>query len=1558
MVKDDVEDIYTLSPTQEGILFHALYDPAAAVYLEQINCRLRGELDSACFRAAWQRVVDRHPVLRTLFLWKARDKPLQVVLRKAELPWEEHDWRGLEPAERQARLEGLLREERSRGLDLSRAPLTRTTLIRLDEESHRFIWTFHHLLMDGWSMSLVMREVFSFYEALRRGEELEKEPAPRYRSYISWLRQRDLAVDQAFWRRYLAGLRAPTPLGIDRPASASPEDDRYDEQSIGLSQATTAALETVARRNQLAVNTLLQAAWALLLSRYSGEQDVLFGATVAGRPAELPQVDAIVGVFINTLPVRVRVSPEETLIGWLKGLQARQSELRQYEATPLVQIQGWTDIPRDLPLFESLLLFENYPMESELAKANRPLRVEDVRFYTKSNYPLTILYWPGKELMLKVSTERRRIEPVAVSRMLSHLETLLTAMTVDLERRVSSLPMLLEPERHQCLNEWGGGPPASLGEGRIQRLFEQWAERSPDSPALLCGQERLTYGELDRRADRLASHLRALGVGPEVRVGICLDRTPEMVVGILGILKAGGVWIPMDPAYPRERLALLLQDAGVSVLLSRKSLASGLPPGGARLLCLDDEGAWSPDPGERPEPTGAAGAAYMIYTSGSTGRPKGVVVTHGNLLRYVAAMADRLGITEGDVYLHTASFGFSSSVRQLLVPLCHGAAVVLAPREAIEDPPALFELIKAQGVTVIDLVPSYWRSCNEALARLPLRARRALLDNALRLVVSASEPLMSDVPRFWALGFRHGARLVNMFGQTETTGIATTQPIPVDGGERVEVVGVGRPIAGARVHLVDAGLRSVPIGIPGEVCIGGIGVARGYHGAPDLTAARFIPDPFAAEPGSRLYRTGDLGRFRWDGTLEFLGRMDQQVKIRGFRVELGEIEGALTGHPGVRQAVVTAREAGPGDRRLVAYVVAEPNADLAADELRGLLAARLPDYMVPSAYVFLESLPLNPNGKIDRAALPEPDAARGASAGEGDAAPRTPTEETVAKIWAQVLKLDTVGIHAHFSRLGGHSLLATQIISRVREAFQVELPLRSLFEAPTVAGMAERIEARLREGGHDEAPPLVPVPREERPPLSFAQQRLWVVDRMEPGNPFYNIPVAVRLTGRLDPDALERSLNEVVRRHEVLRTTFAEHQGQPYQVIVPSLVLELPVIDLRDKAPEERERRAKQLATEDVGRPFDLAGGPLVRPTLLHLDEQEWVLILTLHHIVSDAWSMGILVEELTTLYKAFCQGGASPLSELELQYADFAAWQRRWLQGPVLQAQLGYWKRLLQGAQTGLDLPTDHPRPAERSFKGTYRYLDLPEDLSQGLRDLSEQGEATLFMTLLAGFKTLLHRYTGQRDIVVGTPIANRNRAAVEKLIGFFANTLVLRTDLSGDPTFRQLLGRVREMAMEAWSRQDLPFDRLVRELQPDRDLSRNPLFQVMFAVENAPAPAFDLPGLTLSRLDFDIPLTHFDISFHLWEVDRRIRGMLNYSTDLFEAATIDRILRHYATLLRGIVESPDLPISRLPLIAAEEQARLRSAAAAPPASAPRALPAHLRSRLKQALQASKERA
>jgi amino acid adenylation domain-containing protein/non-ribosomal peptide synthase protein (TIGR01720 family) len=1554
----EIEDLYPLSPMQEGMLFHSLYAPHSGFYLTQLICTMPEQLDVAAFEHAWRQLLDNYSILRSAVLWQDLQRPLQCVRRRVTIPIEQLDWSRLSTEEQHTRLESFLESDRERGLDLSQAPLMRLTILKLAEATSQFIWSFHHVLLDGWGMPRVLKHLFAFYEASRRGEVLQVERPRPYKDFIGWLEQQDVSEAETFWRQQLKGCTAPTALGIDYNGGVATDDIAgYGKQVGSLTEEETRGLERVGQEQGVTMHTLIVGAWALLLSRYSGEGEVLIGTTSAGRSAGLTGIEEMVGLFINTLPLRVEVDERQGLSEWWAELQAKHLEVRRHEYTPLVRIQGWSEIARGLPLFESLLLFESNTLEASLGGAvpgtdqgdkgepGGSWAEREVRMVERTSYPLTITAVAGRQLNLRVLYERQRLSGGAVRRLLGHLQTILRSFAAAPERLVGQVGVLSEGERERAIVEWNQTRTAARFEQCLHSFVEAQVERTPEAVAVEFEGQSLSYEELNRRANRLAHHLSGLGVAPDQIVGVCAERSLELVVGLLGVLKAGGAYLPLDPELPRERVELMVSDAQVRVVLAQRKFRQVLPAGVAVVLLDGDEVKWA-DPGglaaseerdyqqwtgsiqtQNPEVgVGPHHLAYVIYTSGSTGRPKGTLTEHRAISNNLLWMQDQWPLTPADRLLQKSPFSFDVSVKEFFWPLLSGARLVVARPGGHRDPGYLKEVIGGRGVTVTHFVPTMLQAFleEEGLAE-ECRSLRLVMCGAEALTVGLQE-------RFCT---RLGALLLHLYGPTEAAIAVTGWECERD--RRRSQVPLGRPMANVQIYILDQRGEVVPVGVNGELHIGGVAVARGYLRRAEQTAEKFIPDQYGAEAGGRLYRTGDVGRYLEDGKLEFVGRVDEQVKVRGYRIELGEIEAALRAHEGVKQSVVVARasadapDSATGEKRLVAYVVGQPPAapgngatELNVSELRAYLLQRLPAYMVPSAFVMLDRLPLSANGKVDRLSLPQPDQLRPLLA-QSFIPPRSPYEEILADMWAEILHVERVGAHDNFFELGGHSLLATRLVSRVRDSFHVEMPLlRMLFETPTVAGLAESIEKAVRSSQTLEVAPIRRARRDEALPLSFAQRRLWFLDRLEPESGLYNMSSALLLSGELNIAALEKSLNEIIRRHEILRTTFPAVEGIAVQAIAAAQPLTLSSADLSKLPTTEREEIVERLVSAEAQQPFSLTEGPLLRVELRQLAEEEHVLILTIHHIVSDAWSMEVFERELSEVYKAFSNGQPSPLPELPIQYADYAVWQRHWLEGESLQLQLSYWKQHLAGAPEVLQLPTDHPRPAIQTFRGRTQSFVFPQHVCEALKQLSQRGGSTLFMILLATFKALLHRYTGQDSIVVGTPIAGRNRSETESLMGFFVNTLPLHTDLSGNPSMRELLERVRETALGAYAHQDLPFERLVEELQPERNLNRNPLFQVVFVFDNASPVVLDLPGLTIDRLETKSETAKFDLTLFMLKSEQELSGRFEYNSDLFDEGTIARMAGHLQNLLTGILAHPDQSLASLPLLTPDEQQEL----------------------------------
>ncbi|HVG43523.1 MAG TPA: amino acid adenylation domain-containing protein, partial [Longimicrobium sp.] len=1106
-------------------------------------------------------------------------------------------------------------------------------------------------------------------------------------------------------------------------------------------------------------------------------------------------------------------------------------------------------------------------------------------------------------------------ERETVERWAGYLRRVLEEMAADDTQPVDRLELLPAEERARVVVEWNRREAAYPRESCIHALFEAQARRTPAAVAVEYEDRALAYAELNARANRLAHHLRALGVGPDARVALCVERGVEMVVAMLAVLKAGGAYVPLDPSYPDERLRYMLADSRPAVLLASRSQAPRFAGSGVPVLDPANEAAWAHLPATDPRPAGLSPdhLCYVIYTSGSTGLPKGVTVPHRGVVSLLADVQRRAPIGEGDGCSLWTSTSFDVSVYEIFSALLAGGRLCIPRDEVRLEAGAFLDWMEAREVRGAYLPPYFLSELRDRVSGSPGRAR---LHRLLVGVEPIAEPLLAEIRRS-----APGLRIINGYGPTEATICATLHDVP-DTARGERVTPIGAPAANTRVFVVDARMRPVPTGVVGELYVGGAGVARGYLDRPALTAERFVPDPLSGEPGARLYRTGDLGRWLPEGALAFAGRTDAQVKVRGYRVEPGEIEARLAEHPAVREAVVLAREDAPGEKRLVAYVVGD---EAGAELLRAHLAERLPEHMVPAAYVRLDAMPLTPSGKVDRRALPAPDG--GAYPRRGYEAPSGEVEPIVAGIWAELLGAERVGRRDHFFELGGHSLVAVRVVSRVREALGVEAAQGDLFERPVLADFARGLETAARA----ETTAIAPVDRTAAIAPSFAQQRLWFLEQLGNLGGTYHIPMRLRLRGALDRGALVRSLDRIVARHEALRTTFPVVDGEPFQHIAPVEESAFRLVEHDLHASPDAENELRRLEADEASAPFDLARGPLIRGRLVRMAAHDHVLLLTMHHIVSDGWSMGVLHRELGALYAAFARGQADPLPPLPVQYADYAAWQRRWVEGEVLERQADYWRETLAGAPELLELPTDHPRPARQDFAGASLRVELDEALTVGLKALGARHGATLHMTLLAGWAAVLSRLSGQDEVVVGTPSANRGRSEIEDLIGFFVNTLALRVDLSGAPGVAELLGRVKERSLGAQHHQDIPFEQVVERVQPVRSLAHTPLFQAMFVWQNAPGGSLELPGLALGPLDpagsggsSSQVAAKFDLSLALWEDGGRIEGAVEYATALFERETVERWLGYLRRVLEGMVADERGSVERLELLPDAERRRV----------------------------------
>ena len=1487
-----------LSYAQQRLWFQQQLDTTLVSYNMPIAIRLTGNLDVEALEHSLTEIVTRHEVLRTNFV-EVDGEPLQLIAEPEAVRLSLTDLSELPESERPAVIERSAIAAGRQRFDLSRDRLFCCELLRLGPVEHILLITLYHAVADEWSLQILLREL-----AARMKDQELPELTVQYADYAIWQRQHEanlLDEHLDYWKRELAIPYTPLELPTDRRRPPRPTFQGATV-SRAIGEELLVHLKALARQQNATLFMVLLTAFKVLLSRYTNRSDIVVCTPVSTRAQR--ELENLIGCFINILPLRTEVFSSSTFAECLSRVREVALSSYMHQELPFDLLSRELNWSRNLahnPLFQVMFAFQGLPLNIDLPE----LELEPLSFdYGVSKCDLTLVVEVkenGLVASLEYSTDLFAQDTAA--RMLDHYLNLLEASVVHPEQRIAVLPLLDQTECQRQNVEWNS-TRAAYPSTCVHEQFERQAELTPEAVAVVCGDAEWSYQELNERSNQVARYLQRQGVGVESKVGLLLERAPWLLCGMLGVLKAGAAYVPLDVMSPALRLREQVADAGVAVVLSEQRWAEKLA--GTRVLDVD---------GAEQESRAAVASgvmldnlAYVIYTSGSTGKPKGVMVSHRALVNHSFAVAAAYRLSSEDRVLQFASPSFDVAAEEIFPSLLNGATVYISSPQGVLAPDELLRYVAEHRLSVLNLPASYWSELIDYSASLPLD---------LRLLVLGSEPVLTTQLIRWREVAGDRVVLLNAYGTTETTITSTIYEPPVNPETANAVsLSIGRPVANTEVYVLDEHLNAQPVG---ELYIGGDGLARGYLNDAALTAEKFVPNLYSQVSGARMYRSGDRGRYLAGGELEFLGRRDEQVKVRGYRIELREVELAIEQHVAVRRALACKQQLESGEQRLLAYFVRAEEAALSTGELRRFLTQRLPEYAIPSGLIEIETLPLTASGKVDRRAL----AARAVPVIEAAAehvAPRTIVEELVTNIWTEVLDLQHAGVDDSFIELGGHSLLAARIVSRVRHAFGVELSLVALFTFPTIRGMAQTITRALR---NEPAAtfPIKSIDRTGPVPLSASQQRLWFLDQLQPGSSSYNISGALRLRGKLNIPALERSLNEIVRRHEALRTTFATVDGNPVQIVNAAHMLALPTVDLGGLSAAETAERVNQLLSDQAQAAFNLHEGPLIRLLLIREAEESHVVSLTMHHIISDAWSLANYTRELTTIYAAYNSGLESPLPELSIQYGDYSLWQEQHLRSESLSRQRAYWNDRLRGLAK-LQLPTDHPRPQRPSSRGATQSFELNEELSTSLKDLSRREGVTLFMTLLAAFQTQLSRYSGQQDVAVGTDVANRELLETEPLIGFFINTLVLRTDLSGDPTFRQLLARVRRGTLDGLANQDVPFHDLVKAVQPERNLGLNPLFQVMFIMQNAPASIFSLPGLSVTPIKVDDESSAFDLSVSVEDERDRVGGTFRYSTDLFESKTITRMIEHFTNLLSDIARNPEARLSALEML--EEQTRV----------------------------------
>ena len=1488
-----------LSYAQERLWFLDQLEPDSAGYNIPGALRISGELNVSILEQSFTHIIDRHENLRTVFKTE-NGKPVQIIkepeyfhIPVINLSNETY---------KDALAKQLAIAEATAPFNLSQGPLLRAKLIKLSENEHILIINMHHIISDGWSIGILIRELGQVLNSLIKGKQPELQPLPvQYADFSVWQRQwleaGELERQLSYWKEQLQDSPDLLHLPIDY---TRPPVQTYNGSTINFNipENLTTGINNISRKHGCTTFMTLLSAFNVLLHKLTGENDICVGSPIANRNRK--EIEGLIGFFVNTLVLRTKIEEKQSFVDLLN--QVKQTTLLSYDHqdTPFEKLVEAISPERDMSysaLFQVMMILQNNPDEAiELGDVEiAPFEIES----KTAKFDLTLNLEEADNIMhANIEYNTDLFKPDTISRIIKYYLKVLETITENNEINISDIELIDDEEKHKLLVEWNDTQADYPKNKCIHQLFEEQVSKTPDNIAVVFEDKQLTYSELNSRSNQLAHYLRNIGVARNQIVGLCLERSLEMIISLLGILKTGCTYIPLEPEYPEERLTYMLQDSGTKVLITREHLLKKFSEADLEKICLDKdfEKIEKEDSHNLPTNINTDSLAYVMYTSGSTGKPKGVQIEHRAVSNFLWSMSKTPGFNEKDKLLSVTTFCFDISVLELCLPLINGGEVHILRKEDIVDITRLRKNIETYKPTIMQATPVIWNMLTESGWKNNTNTK--ILCGGEAFPESLKLSLLKDSQEIW-----------NMFGPTETTIWSMISRV-----EKNRSVNIGKPIANTQVYILDNNLKILPIGVAGELFIGGDGLSRGYLNREELTKEKFVTNPHT---GERMYRTGDLARWLPDGNIEYLGRIDAQVKIRGFRIECGEIENALLQHENIKESLVVPYKEEGKENILVAYIVLRNTENCpGSSDLRETLKKQLPDYMIPSFFINLDSIPLTPNGKIDRRALPKPDKALGGS--KEYVAPQNETEEKLVKIWSEILKVEKIGIYDNFFELGGHSLLATQVISRIREIFKTEIPVKAIFESPII----EKLGKILSQFSEAIAPEILPVSREANLPLSYAQERLWFLDQLEPDSAGYNIPGALRISGELNVSILEQSFTHIIERHENLRTVFKTENGKPVQIIREAEYFHIPVTDLSNET--DKENKAKQMALSEATTPFNLSQGPLLRAKLIKLSENEHILIINMHHIISDGWSIGILIRELGQVMNSLIKGKQPELQPLSVQYADFSVWQKQWMEAGELERQLSYWKEQLQEAPDLLHLPADYTRPPVQTYNGSTINFSIPENLTTKINNISRKHGCTTFMTLLSAFNVILHKLTGENDICVGSPIANRNRKEIEGLIGFFVNTLVLRTKIEEKKSFADLLNQVKQTTLLSYDHQDTPFEKLVEAIYPERDMSYSPLFQVMMVLQNNPAAAIDLGDVEIAPFEIESKTAKFDLTLNLEEADNILKGNIEYNTDLFKPDTISRIIKYYLKVLETITENNEIKISDIELIDEEEKHKL----------------------------------
>jgi amino acid adenylation domain-containing protein/non-ribosomal peptide synthase protein (TIGR01720 family) len=1520
----EASDFYGLTALQAGLLFNQTLTKGSGININQHVISISGKIDIEAFRKSWQVLFEHHDILRTSFHFE-EDVPFQVVHKTVVPVIEQIDLAGKHDEEISCRMEALIAEDRTRGFDVKHPPLMRLIVVKTGENQAKLLWTIHQILADGWSIAILGKELLHYYYKNAALKDLEVRARSQYRDYIRWLSQQDAQLSKSFWQKHLKDLPDAGSLPVSGDQTVS-ETKAYKAISLSVNEKTVNKLEKVAKAHRLTLNVIVQAAWSILYSHYTSSSDIVYGVNVSGRPAKLNDVENIVGLFINTLPVRVQLKWEHSFLDFGHQLQAVFLEMIEFEHTPIWDIAHWagrTRRSKEEQLFEAIVGFDNYPLDESIRGQGGAVKIDDFYVVERTGYPFVLDIVPGKELDLKVTFDQRKYDLAFIQRMLTNLRVLIEKIAENPFQQIGTYSILAQPEL-DFLTAHGSNDDPSIPHHQVfQDLYRRQVEKTPDNIAVRFEDKVLSYMELNCVANRLAAVLHhKYNIVLESKVVLLTERSIDLMATILAVWKAGGAYIPLDPAYPAAHYAKVLKICKPKLILSEQSslekIKRAAEEAGLRdtLIIQSFETFFHERYARELKTTySSSNAAYVIFTSGSTGLPKGACVEQKGMVNHIHSKINLLKLTKHDVTAQLASQCFDISVWQFFAPLLTGGSVIILDAHYSLAPFELIDIVEKNRITVLEIVPSQMLAILDVIENVGVQKLATL-----RWLIATGEALPIDVAQKWRSLFP-AIPLLNAYGPTECSDDVTHYVFKGNGQARYNRVPIGTAIENTRTYVLDENLTFVPVGVPGELYIGGIGVGRGYVDDPVKTALNFLPDPFVSVPGSRMYKTGDKVLVREDGNLDFISRLDFQVKVRGFRIELGDVETAILKHPEVKEAAATVIKSRWGDANLIAHVTTK--IDFNRLNLSTWLRSILPEYMIPSLFIPLDRMPLTRTGKLDRKALPLPKSEQVVK-DRNYQEPKSDIEIHLAEKWKEILDLNQVSVDDNFFEVGGHSLHAVRILFWIKQIFQVELSLVQFFEQPVLGMIAQKIE-QLKNcvaSSKDSAMEgIAPVSRDGKLPLSSGQKRLWILESINPGLPVYNLSDSIRLHGKLDIRLLERVYQEIVRRHAVFRTSFRDLDGEPIQVISPDTPFSVNHIYLEAVEADQLEDEAERLAVIQARKPFDLCQAPLIRIDLIHIRPDDILLVQTIHHIISDGWSMGILVNEVAEIYSNLKRGNEISDSDPVLQYIDYANWQNKFIQSNTVVAHLRYWKHILAGDLTEIRLPYDFPVGKERSYEGDEIRFDLPSGVQERMEIVCREKNCTPYMFLLTVFNILLHKYSGETDIIVGTPIANRRLSEVESMIGYFVNTLVLRTDLSGDPEFDILLHKVKKIVVDGLQHQDAPFDKVVEAVNPDRNVNSSALFQIMFNLLVVPEIAFDLPDVHITSKELNTGTARFDLTLTFIQQDAHYTGVLNYRVDLFRKETIRRMAHHFLNLLETILDfNTNTPLSKLNPLSLDE--------------------------------------